>query len=140
MVLEQSSKPFFVVAVPRARVPDVPERVPSGMRPSAVLEVVFEQKLLSCAHRGLRLVHVGRLREREQLRDPIEDSLLFSALLIAWDPASRSIDPEPLAYLTERRTVGGLLDLQRLVDVLMRHLVFEHLDDHTPTMLQHEGA
>ena len=106
------------------------------------LDVVLEQQPLRRRHRRLRLVDVGALGEGEQPRDAVADpALLFGSLgrRSVRCAGGRAVDAEPIAYGAERRTVRGLAALgQHLADVLMRHLVLEHLDDDTPRFRENE--
>ncbi len=104
------------------------------------LDVVLEHQALRGGHRGLRLVHVRALGEREQARDALDHARALVVLLRRLRNARGGrVDAPTLADLTERVSVRRLvLHLQDLVDVLVRHLVLEHLDDRAPRMREHE--
>ena len=121
------------------------------------VEVVLEHQALRGRHRRLRLVAVGALGEREEARDPRHDLLLDRVSLGAAGatapvarglrsgarrhPGGSRVDPEARACVAEGGAVRGLADLaEDLVDVLVRHLVLQHLDDDAPRLLDHQGA
>src|SRR5207244_3246785 len=102
------------------------------------LDVVLEEELLRGGHRGLRLVDVRALGEREEPRDALGDlsaMWIDAGLFVLRVRHARRlrVDAEPLAERAELRTVRGLVVLsQDLAHVLVRHLVLEHLDDDAP--------
>jgi hypothetical protein len=82
--------------------------------------------------RGLRLVNVGAGREREQLHDAADDrrrAWRGRAVRAGRRKSGRGrVDAARAAHLGERGSVRRLVvDAHRLVDVLVRELVLEHL-------------
>ena len=106
------------------------------------LDVVAQHQLVGLAHRDLGLVLVRAAGQREQLADPIEHAIARGG--VGGDDrrtAGAAIDAEVRAQLAEGLAMGGLaVDLQDLVDELMRHLVGQHAHDLGPRPRHHQRA
>jgi hypothetical protein len=122
---------------------DVAKPIPVRSRGGGRVEVVDEHQPTGLVHRGLRLVEVGAVGEREQAHDPAQHRVRPAARTTAADGQSSGggVDGVLAADARERGAVRGLIvDKQHLVDVLVRKLVLEHLADDAPRLLEDELA
>src|SRR6185312_4366707 len=107
------------------------------------VDVVDEHQSARLVHRCFGLVQVRAVREREQAHDPAQDrvSLVGLPVTAPRQPRRSRVERMLAAYAREGGTVRGfVVNAERLVDVLVRHLVLENLANDAPWLLEDQLA
>ena len=101
---------------------------------------MLEHEPLGRCHRRFRLVLVRALRQGQESGNTLDNLLVGRRGRRIRYPRRTGVHSESCASLPKRRTVRSLLGLaERLVNVLMGHLVLQNFDHGRPGLLKHEG-
>ena len=137
MLAQYGCEEAFTFTGSSGAAPEMSKPVATGALRGDVLEVVLEHQSLGGESCRLRFVLVGALRQGQKLGDSLQHVALFICqCVVDRGPRGACVDPPLLAHRAECTAVSGVLVApQDLVDVLVRHLVLEHLDHGAPALL-----
>ena len=105
-----------------------------------LIEVVLKHESLCGLGRGLCFVLVGTLRQRQEFADLVQNRMARMRSICGRNFTRSSIvDPSRAANLPKHGTMRRFIDIaHHLVNVLVRHLVFEHFHHRSPTMSEEQ--